>query len=145
VVPTLLGRLHTRLVLMLFPALAWTLLVSLLLPGPTGQVYKATLTTWAIVTVVGVVGWEPLYHGLMQFRWEKDWPAFFGLLNGINEGIVAYVLLRLIDPGIPDVPFITFLLHFSTTWLVIWMVGNGPLRVVLPHWRFRGGNVLDTR
>jgi len=145
VVPTLLGRFHTRLVLMLFPALAWTLLISLFLPGPAGQVYKATLFTWFVVTLVGVVLWEPLYHGLMQFRWEKDWPAFFGLLNGVNEGILAYILLRTVGPAVPDVGVGTFLIHFSTTWLVAWTVGNGPLRIVLPHWRFRGGNVLDTR
>ena len=27
-------------------------------------------------------GWEFLYHGLQQFRWEKDWPTLFGLSAG---------------------------------------------------------------
>lgn len=143
-VPTLVGRWHTRLVLMLFVALPWTLLVALFLPGPVGADYTVVLTVWAIVLVVGLVVWEPTYHGLMQFRWEKDWPAFFGLLNGINEGIVAYVVLRALDVS-DQVPASAFVIHFVTTWLLIWAVGNGPLRVVLPHWRFRGGNVLDTR
>jgi hypothetical protein len=32
------------------------------------------------VAVLGVV-WELIYHFLMQFRWEKDWPTLFGLLT----------------------------------------------------------------
>jgi hypothetical protein len=92
--------------------------------------------------VVGLV-WELLYHGLQQFRWEKDWPTLFGLLTGINEGIVVYFVLQ---AGLPwdvgDVPGVAFVIMFATTWILVWLVANGPMRVLNLRWRFRGGRLL---
>ena len=65
------------------------------------------------------------------------------MLTGITEGIVVYLLL---SAGIPwdvgDVPVDAFLVHFITTWIVIWLVANGPMRVVFIRWRYRGGQLL---
>ena len=52
---------------------------------------SATSTTrryWVLLEVGDrrALFWDPLYHVLMQFRWEKDWPIMFGLLVGSPRG-----------------------------------------------------------
>ncbi len=39
-------------------------------------------------------------------------------------------------------PLPAFLLQFVTTWLVLWLTVNGPMRVPFVHWRFRGGRLV---
>jgi hypothetical protein len=144
--PTLSGRIQTRIVLVAIVGGLWTLIISPVLPGrggaPLDVVYEATFTALLLVGVLGVL-WELLYHGLQQFRWEKDWPTLFGLVLGIPEGILVFVLLR---AGVPwdvgEVPWDLFTTHFATTWILIWLVANGPMRVPFNHWRFTGGRFL---
>ena len=51
---------------------------------------------------------------------------------------------RGVVPGLsPDgVPTGAFLLHLLTTWILVWLVANGPMRVPFIHWRFRGGRLI---
>ncbi len=149
--PTLNGRIQTRLFMTAVIGGLWSLLVPLFLPGTagasTGDVYKAVFALLIIVGVLGV-GWELVYHGLMQFRWEKDWPTLFGLLTFVNEGALAYVVAHsgVLDIGlftyVKGIPVSTFLTAFLTTWLVIWVFVNGPMRIFTVHWRFRGGRLV---
>ena len=87
-VPTLYGRIQTRIVLLIVVGGIWTLIITPFLPTgePLGTSYQTTFLVLLTVLVLGVL-WEFVYHGLQQFRWEKDWPTFFGLLTMINEGI----------------------------------------------------------
>jgi hypothetical protein len=148
VVPTLSGRIQTRLFLLAVIGIPWTLLISLIGPRANGghlsQVFETTYWVLAEVAIVGSVVWEPLYHFSMQFRWEKDWPIMFSLLQGIPEGIVAYVLLRNIGPAPmpPAVTTATFLTQFIPLWVFVWLVSIGPMRVIVPRWRFRGGRIV---
>lgn len=140
--PTLNGRIQTRLFLLATVGVVWTFIVTPFLPGveDVGAAYQVTFLALAIVAIVGI-GWEFIYHGLQQFRWEKDWPTLFGLLTGINEGLVTWlVLIALVDPG--SVTAAQFAIHFSTTWLLVWLVANGPMRVFSLRWRFNGGRLL---
>lgn len=127
-VPVLFGRLQTRLFLLLVVGSAVTALVTVVLHLR----HRDTFLTLAAVAVLGV-GWELLYHLLMQFRWEKDWPSLFGLLTAVPEGILVYLLLR--------PPLAAFLLHFGAVWLAVWFVANGPMRVPFLRWRFMGGRL----
>ncbi|MEM7275134.1 MAG: hypothetical protein AAF547_18780 [Actinomycetota bacterium] len=139
--PTLLGRIQTRVVVVLVVGLAWTLVVTPFLPAggaPLGEVYGMTIRAVFAVAVIGAVAWEPLYHWIQQYRWEKDWPTGFGLITAGPEGLVVYLVLRASGP----VPGGAFLIHFLSTWLLIWFVLNGPLRILLPRWRFRGGRLV---
>jgi hypothetical protein len=141
VTPTLLGRIETRIFALGLVGGLWTLLITPLLPSdaPLGELYETTYTVLAIVIVVGIP-WELLYHFLQQFRWEKDWPTMFGLLTGINEGIVAWFIVGAVrDPG-PDGA--SFVIHFATTWVLVWLFVNGPMRVPFIRWRFRGGRLV---
>ena len=66
--------------------------------------------------------------------------TFFGLLTMINEGLLVWLLIKAgAVPGVGDVPLSAFLIQFITTWLVVWLVANGPVQIFFTRWRFRGG------
>ena len=143
-VPTLNGRIQTRLFMTLLIGGVWTLIITPVLPTGVGlaESYRITFIVLISVAVLGVV-WELIYHGLQQFRWEKDWPTLFGLLNGINEGVVLWLLVQAgVIPGIDGIPGWAFTIQFATTWLVIWFLVNGPMRVPFVRWRLRGGRLI---
>src|SRR6266498_2207075 len=128
-VPTVFGRIQTRLFLLAIVGGALTALITPILPagGPMAQRYQTTFIVLAAVAVIGVA-WEVIYHFIMQWRWEKDWPTVFGLLTLL--------------PGLPGpVTTAVFVIHFLAVWMLVWMVGNGPMRVPFIRWRFRGGRL----
>ncbi|MEO3814471.1 hypothetical protein ABGB17_36200 [Sphaerisporangium sp. B11E5] len=138
-VPTLIGRIQTRFFLLATVGVLVTLIVVPLLGGDLG-------TGLLVLVAVGLIGvlWELLYHFLMQFRWEKDWPTSFGLLTLVPEGLLLFFLLRsgaisIIDPAPPAS---AFWIQFILVWGAMWLVANGPMRVPFIRWRFRGGRVL---
>lgn len=141
--PTLVGRIQTRIVILVTVGALWTLLITPVLPGidDVGEGYRVTFTALAIVLVVGLL-WELLYHWLQQFRWEKDWPTLFGLLTGVNEGIVTWFILVALLGDAASVTLAQFLIHFTTTWVAVFLFLNGPMRVVNIRWRFRGGRFI---
>jgi len=141
--PTLFGRIQTRIFVVVVIGGLWTALVTPLLPGippemALADVYAITFRVLFLVLVCGL-GWEFVYHGLQQLRWEKDWPTLFGLITGVNEGILVWLIA---SAWIDVVPGSAFLVHFTTTWLVIWAWVNGPMRVVFIRWRFQGGRLI---
>ena len=138
--PTISGRIQSRIIILLLVGIPWTLIASPFLPGvdgaPLWEVYKVTFRALAVVIVVGAVVWEPIYHLLQQFRWEKDWPIGFALLNVINEAISTKLILNLwtITP-----PWKTFLADFVPLWILVWLFAVGPIRIFLIRYRFGGG------
>jgi hypothetical protein len=150
VLPTLNGRIQTRIFLIVVIGGIWTLIVTpfvrLFIEGdPTlGDTYRVTFEILLLTLVLGII-WEFIYEGLMQFRWEKDWPAFFQFFQGIPEGISTWLLLH-VDafnplPGNP-VPGPAFVILFVTTWIVTWLMANGPMKILFLRWRFSGGRLF---
>ncbi|MGD9531102.1 hypothetical protein [Pseudonocardia sp.] len=145
--PTLNGRIQTRIFLLVVVGGIWTLILTPVLPGLPGPLsadYRVTFTILVATIVLGI-GWELIYHFIQQFRWEKDWPTFFGLITVVNEGLLVWILLQLdLVPGIdgPAVPIGAYVILFVTTWLWVWLIANGPMRVPFIHWRFRGGRLV---
>ncbi len=139
--PTLVGRIQTRFLLLVIVGVPWTLLVGPflagLVDGTTGDVYGTAFTALVLVGVIGV-GWEFVYHRIQQYRWEKDWPTLFGLVTIVNEFIGVAIGLSAVDEPVNS----AVVVHFATLWLLMWLVANGPLRVLLPRWRYRGGRVV---
>lgn len=137
--PTLMGRLQTRVAVTVVIGGLWS---ALLAPLLTASVRELMI----VLSTMGALGllWDVLYHWLMGFRWEKDWPSLLGLLTGVNEGVVlALVLNTGAVPGLEVGPSLTtFLVHFVTVWLVTWAWLQGPMKVLDPRWRFRGGRLL---
>lgn len=144
-VPTLPGRIQTRIFLLATVGVIVTALLTPLLPlpGPLSAAYKTTYIILATVLVVGIA-WEFLYHLLMQWRWEKDWPSLFGLLTAVPEGILVWVLLAAhAVPGISTTPPLSaYLIDFIVVWVCVWLVAQGPMRVPFIRWRFHGGRLI---
>ena len=151
-IPTLNGRIQTRIFLILFIGIPWTLIVTPLLPnnrdatgGSLLDTYKTTFSVLGIVLVLAVFGWEFIYHFLQQFRWEKDWPVMFSLLLVLPEALVAKVVFNALDIGSKfnaTATNATFWLHIVTTWLVMWLFVLGPIKVFFIRWRFNGGRIF---
>jgi hypothetical protein len=146
VLPTLNGRIQTRIFLLAVVGSIWTLIITPVLPidAPLSTAYKVTFSVLLVTTVLGVV-WELIYHGIQQFRWEKDWPTLFGLLTAIPEGLLVWFLFKggavwWIEPELLPGP--AFVIDFATTWLLVWLVANGPMRVPFLHWRINGGRLI---
>ncbi len=133
----------------LLVGVAWTAVVTLLLPpsglAPTaarlGDLYRLTFGALGLLVVLGLAIWEPVYQLLQQFRWEKDWPAMFVLVQVVPEGALVYFVLGKLATGAP-LGWPGFALDFGTTWLIIFAFVHGPIRVPFLRWRFRGGRVL---
>ncbi|CAN5351527.1 hypothetical protein BH11ACT8_BH11ACT8_31870 [soil metagenome] len=142
--PTLNGRIQTRLFMLATMGLVLTLVLTPVLP--TGPGYRVTFVILATVAVLGVL-WELLYHLIQQFRWEKDWPTLFGFITCVNEGLLIIILLKAdAVPGLgvdgSDVSIAAFLIDFLVIWMAIWVWTNGPMRVPFIHWRFFGGRIV---
>jgi len=152
-IPTLSGRIQTRIWLILFIGIPWTLIITPFLPNNRDLIegsslmdtYKTTFTVLGVVLVLGVFFWELIYHLIQQFRWEKDWPVMFTFFEVINEAIVAYIVFKALDL---DTKFgatatnATFWWHVITTWMVMWLFVLGPIKVLFIRWRFRGGRIF---
>jgi len=144
-VPTLFGRIQTRLWLLAGIGGLITVLLTPVLPmrAALSDKYQTTFVVLGSVAVIGVV-WELLYHLLMQWRWEKDWPTLLGLVTGIPEGLlVGYLATQGLLPFLPGPASPgAFAVHFVVVWLAVWLVANGPMRVPFIRWRFNGGRLL---
>ncbi len=161
--PVFLGRIQTRLFVAVLVGIPWTLLITPFLLLSTGdgyelaladdllQTYKLTFAALAITTIFGCLFWDPIYHFLMQFRWEKDWPAFFQLLQMFPEGLTTFLLLHVAvlnpfgDIGFDKeqyVPVLAYVFLFASTWILTWLVANGPMKIFFIRWRFNGGRLV---
>ena len=147
--PTIVGRWETRVFSVIVVGGIWTAIITPLLPIGTiapgasriGALYLLTMTALGLTAGLGVVLWEPVWHLLQQFRWEKDWPPIFVLLQAIPEGaLVHWVLVRVVTSSGLGWP--AFLFDFASTWLVVYAANHGPMRVLFLRWRFRGGRIL---
>lgn len=168
---TLMGRIQTRLFLGTTAGVAWTALVTPLLPQPplgtmgmSGPMtrfmlpvpgtqpdtllvdYQMTFGALGLMVGLGLV-WELVYHGLQQLRWDRDWPPVFTLAAVVPEGAALWLAVHAtglatsgLGPSSPDLPM--FAVHITSTWLVLWLMMMGPLRVLHLRWRFSGGRVV---
>ena len=132
--PTLSGRIQTRIVLLAVIGSLVTRSVVPFLPRPAGLGVPALSGRFIVLATVAVLGiaWECVYHFLMQWRWEKDWPTFFGFITFMNEGMVVWLLVRSGPiPGIAKgaVPTTAFRIDFLLVWIAFWIWANGPMRV----------------
>ena len=152
-IPTLNGRIQTRIFLVLFIGIPWTLIITPFLPNNRDLIpgsslvdtYKTTFTVLGIVLAVALIVWEWLYHLLQQFRWEKDWPVMFSLFLVIPEAIVAKLIFNALDIGAKfnaTATEATFWWHIGTTWLVMWLFVLGPIKIFFVRWRFNGGRIF---
>ena len=136
--PTLMGRVQTRTVLLTALGVPITLpfcvLAFPLVPIP--------LVMLAIVWLVGLT-LDPVYHALQQRRWDHDWPVHLQIVAGLVELLVS--LPFVVGCGLVSNPLTILLFPFNYlfVWLAMFLVAQGPMRVVFLRWRFRGGELTD--
>ena len=151
--PTWLGRIQTRIMVMLVIAVPWTLLLGFFLPadrgdqssvGAVGALYQHMFLALGVVLVLGVIVWDGVWHFVQQFRWENDWPILYALLVVVPEGILAYVVVRLVGLETEGVLVVVagFVVHILSTWILMWLFLIGPIRAFSLRYRFQGGRVL---
>ncbi|MCA1994584.1 MAG: hypothetical protein LDL41_21450 [Coleofasciculus sp. S288] len=139
--PTLLGRWQTRLFLFATVGVLITLPFALGIIGPAfGAGYFRIL---GYVAFFGL-GWDILYNYLQKFRWDRDWPGVFQLLAGIWEAAFVACGIKLLGlPSVPkQLPLLWFAIHYSLVWLGIYIASQSLMRILFPHWRFRGGQLF---
>jgi len=66
----------------------------------------------------------------------------FLLLQVLPEAVLVRVVLDRTLVTSEPVGMRAFVLHFATTWLLIFLFLQGPMRVPFLRWRFRGGPIL---
>ena len=133
--PTLLGRWQIRLFLLATVGLIISLVVGLIVKD-----FVTPLFALLYVFLFGVL-WDLLYQFITTFRWDRDWPTCYQVAAGVIEGVLVWglILTRKL-PGIPEPPpFIVFLIQYGAIWLSIFVLTQGPLRVLWLKWRYQGG------
>lgn len=137
--PTLAGRMQTRLFIIVLFGIPWTLPFAVL-SIPTGVGVVVPFIALAIVLGVGLA-LDPLYDRMQQRRWDHDWPTWLQVVAGLVEGLLAWILVASCCPLPLAAPaaVVLFPLHYGLVWLTGFLFLQGPIQVLFPHWRFRGG------
>ena len=136
--PTLRGRWQTRLLLLLTAGVGITALFGIL--------YQDFQTVFAILGYMlgfGLV-WDIVYSRLQSRRWDHDWPPALYLAGAVWEIIFFVVSMQFIElPGVPsDFGIIQFIFQYGAIGVVSFIIMFGPIRILFPRWRFRGGQWL---
>jgi len=138
--PTLLGRWQIRFFLLATVGLLISLIVGLLVKN------AVPLFALLYVLLFGLV-WDVIYQFITSFRWDRDWPTSFQVAAGVIEGALVWgLILTKKLSGIPELPpFIVFLIQYAAIWLSIFVLTQGPLRVIWLKWRYQGGQWFISR
>jgi hypothetical protein len=146
-IPTLLGRWQTRLLLLGT--------VGVLITLGFGFLFKDFATPFALLGYVLLFGfgWDIGYNVLQTLRWDRDWPPLFFVGGGLLEALLLWALVKanvvwaaLGLAGLPGVaPGLTlaqFVAHYGTVFTVTLLLMLGPMKVIFLNWRFRGGELF---
>jgi hypothetical protein len=140
--PTLFGRWQTRILLLETVGFAITLLFCSGILGPKSGL--APFWYLQYIVLFGI-GWDILYHVLLQWRWDHDWPAALQWLAAIWEWfflVLIFGVAHIRLPGTEEFFLGWFTLHYGLVWISIFAISQSLMRLVFPQWRFRGGQWL---
>ena len=136
--PTLVGRWQTRVFLLMVVGLPVS--IPFLAFGPLPLVVLG----YALLIGLGLDVW---YDRQQQERWDHDWPVHKQFKAGLTEfSLLLFTLLGcvgcsgLLLAAAPMLVIVVPIHWWSVWWLSFWMT-QGPMRVLFPRWRFRGGRV----
>jgi hypothetical protein len=158
--PTLLGRLQTRLLLILCIGLPVTAVYSVWLANRapvTGPTFPPWIKSFGQVTydirpvqilclllLVGV-SLDVVYQGLQKFRWDRDWPFAFQFFVSIGEFAIVLALIGFdVFPFMParwigtgEYPY--FVLYFALVFIPSFIALLGFIQIFMVRWRYKGG------
>lgn len=146
-IPTLLGRLQSRLFLFLVIGVPITLIFALAQAGWSWNWQFMQYFLWFLATITGLgLLLDPVYIFLQSLRWDRDWPFAFQLFVSIVEFAIVLALARFgMVPWLPkeifqaDGAIGTASLHFALVLIPSYLSLIGPLSVFFIRWRFKGG------
>ena len=92
-IPTLAGRLQTRIFLFLFIGLPVTFAFGFLMAGWQWDWSVIQVFVWFLCAVTGFgLLLDPLYIFAQSTRWERDWPFVFqAFFSWVEFGVVFFV------------------------------------------------------
>lgn len=142
--PTLRGRWQTRLLLFATLGAGISLLFAL-----WHQNFRAAFALLGYMLLFGLV-WDVVYAFLQSLRWDRDWSPALYLLSAVWEGVFLWFAIQLAHRyGFPAGAGLPGAVHrlgigayagqFSAVWLVCLLAMFGPLKILFPRWRFKGG------
>lgn len=145
--PTLRGRIETRLFLIIVVGLPVTFLYALFVRGLPydGGLLLMLLGVLLALLVVGVI-LDPLYILIQRLRWDRDWPFAYQFFFSIIEFVIVLSLASL--GWIPWLDEFAFQrgetirlasFHFAWVFLIGFFLLLGPLAVLFVRWRYKGG------
>lgn len=147
-IPTLSGRIQTRLFLFVVLGLPITLVFAL---SQTGWVWdwgqmQVFFLFLATITVLGLI-LDPVYIALQRLRWDRDWPFAFQFFFSIVEFAIVLALavggfLPWLDgmavkgqPASVDAWVATR--HFLWVFIPSYLALLGPISAFFIRWRFK--------
>lgn len=152
-IPTLLGRWHTRLLLYVVIGLPVTFVYAMYLsawqwpPPLTQSVFYYPFLFITLILILGLA-LDVIYMQIQRFHWDQDWPfayqAFFSILEFfIVFYLMDYGILDYVYPLFPDgyIPFSTAVWHFTFVFVLSFLAILGMFQIFLVRWRFKGGEL----
>ncbi|MCK1489747.1 hypothetical protein IVB14_04750 [Bradyrhizobium sp. 180] len=157
--PTLLGRWQTRILLFLCVGLPISALYAAWLGSlaPTGRFVPPWIRSLngiiydvrpmqiiCLLLIVGVV-LDIVYSGLQRLRWDRDWPFAFQFVCLIFEFLVVLGLIQLdILPFMParwigTGDYTYLFVHFGLVFGVSFASLLGFIQIFMIRWRYKGG------
>jgi len=136
--PVMFGRWETRIVML--GTLGAVVTAGFAINDNTNVYFKVL----GYIAAFGI-GWDIVYYGIQQVKWDRDWPPFAQWLAGAGEGLFVYLMIDKVGlPGIDkgSVPLDYFIPHYAIVWASIWVFLHGPIRAFSPVWRFHGGRFV---
>ena len=136
--PTYLGRIQTRILLLATVGSFVTLFYGILAAYLSGNFvdFFIPFLLLFLVTLFGIF-WDILYNYAQKLRWDRDWPPAFSFITAFIEMLPVMLIALLLN-----VHPILFLFHYWSIWWATFIMALGPMRVIFPRWRFRGGQWL---
>lgn len=153
-IPTLLGRMQTRILLFLVIGLPITIVYSFWLAEANSPHVRdiggllfdiRPLQILCLLLVVGLC-LDPLYYWIQTLRWDSDWPFSFQFLASIMEFLVVLTLIELdVLPFMParsiqtNTEYLYVALHFGLVFIPSFIALLGLVQIFMIRWRFKGG------
>jgi len=136
VTPVIQGRWETRVYLLGFVGIPVSIIFAILFQD---------ISPLALLGYLLIIGsaLDVVYDLYQRFRWDNDWPPVLHLLSGILEGALLWTLIHNVNvPAVnPGITLEQFVMHYATTWIAIFIVLWGPMKILFPRWRFLGGRL----
>jgi hypothetical protein len=139
--PVLMGRWQTRLFVMTVFGIPLTIPFAVLGLITTGVGVLGPFVALSSVTGIGLI-LDVGYDTMQQKRWDHDWPTWLQVVAGVVEGLLSGAVACCPLVCLNGVAVVLFPLHYGIIWLAGFLFVQGPIYVVFPRWRYRGGQIV---